>query len=164
MKNFFHIILFIIPLGVFSCFSQNNTLANELIENNQLSLLTTIANNRLPLPNGSLNISQVNQVGIDNDATVTITARRSNVLVDQKGNNNLIDVSYNVTEVSANLIQNGNDNIITETVNNPAGSVTSNLSQFGNNLEINKIGANNISNSLQINMQGADKTITIISF
>ncbi|GEQ85727.1 hypothetical protein ULMS_12350 [Patiriisocius marinistellae] len=149
--------------GSFNCFSQTNKIADELIENNQLSLLSSVVNNA-PLPNGSLNIAQVNQIGVNNDASVFVKAKKSNVFIDQRGSNNTIDVSYNVNDVSANLLQNGSNNSIIEIVNNTFGSVNSNVSQVGNNLEVNKIGSNSISNGLEVNMLGSNKTITIISF
>lgn len=163
MRNYFYIPVLFILIGTLSCFSQSSSIVNQLLESNQLSILSAITN-KAPLPSGSLNIAQINQVGLNNEATVFVAAKRSAIYVDQTGSDNLIDVAYNVYEVSADLLQNGYNNTITETVNDPLGSVNSNVTQIGNNLEVNKIGANTISNKLEINMLGSDKTITIISF
>lgn len=109
------------------------------------------------------NVVFVEQIGA-NEAIISVTSSQSKVDVYQKGDNNFVDLNYNTAEISSLVIQEGNNNVATDYVFNAQDPANTVITQYGDNLNVQKFGSNSITDGLQINMKGSNKTIIVNSF
>ncbi len=81
----------------------------------------------------------------------------------QHGDNNNIDLSINAPSITGKILQNGNSNTVLNSIYYTNMNVNVNDQQIGDNLTINRIGINSLTNKLRLVQQGSSKTITVIS-
>ncbi|MDK2773032.1 MAG: hypothetical protein KYX68_12530 [Flavobacterium sp.] len=122
--------------------------------------------------NSNLNISQeavtnyntviIQQIGNQNKNILNISSNSIDFNVIQNGDFNFIDVTKNATSISELIIQNGNNNYISE-YSIYSTNVNSQVFQNGNNNTFLSYGSNSISDNLKINVQANDKTIIVLS-
>lgn len=122
--------------------------------------------------NSNLNISQeavtnyntviIQQIGNQNKNILNISSNSIDFNVIQNGDFNFIDVTKNATSISEFIIQNGNNNYISE-YSIYSTNVNSQVFQNGNNNTFLSYGSNSISDNLKINVQANDKTIIVLS-
>ena len=105
----------------------------------------------------------INQIGYNNYINTQTTSKSSNIELNQNGDFNFIDINVSAPSITENIIQNGNNNSVTDNIYYSNLEVGLNLIQNGDNLSLNRIGANSISNRLQLVQEGSFKTITVIS-
>jgi len=125
----------------------------------QVSQENDVINNNYSLGN-SVNISQI---GFNNYINAQTKSDYSNIELVQNGDSNFIDIHVNAPKVSENIIQNGNNNTFSDITYYSNLNVEMQLIQNGDNLSLNKIGVNSLTNKLQLVQEGSFKTITIIS-
>tara|TARA_R110000772_G_scaffold107481_1_gene209852 strand:- start:750 stop:1223 length:474 start_codon:yes stop_codon:yes gene_type:complete len=104
------------------------------------------------------------QVGLNNVGNVYVKSSKALVNLSQYGNNNVVDLNYDVYQINSTIAQQGSNNSVVDYVFSPNDAVNTFITQNGNNLSVQKFGANSITNGLQINMTGSDKTIIVNSF
>lgn len=159
------IIIFILSLiQSVLCFAQTSDELNDLRIVEQLELYNVVINqvDANVTPEG--NTVLINQIGINNEVILRVTSSQSKVEVFQTGKNNFVDLNYYGTEINSLVMQDGIDNSVLDYVFSLNDPVNTFITQDGNNLHIEKFGSNSITNGLQINMTGSDKTIIINSF
>ena len=105
----------------------------------------------------------IQQIGDNNQVFSRTTSQSSNINLYQKGDFNTVSLDVNAPTIEANVVQNGNDNYVLDYIYYSNLDVKLNAVQNGNNLTINRIGVNSLSNKLQLVQEGSFKTITVIS-
>lgn len=154
----------------FSCYSQEDelNLSNLKLNTEQenFNILNNIGLYQVSPVNSVITESNnilIQQIGNYNSISSQTQSQSSDIELIQYGDNNEIDLSINAPKISGKILQNGNSNTILNSIYYTNLNVNLNAQQNGNNLTINKIGINSLSNNLQINQQGSFKSITIIS-
>ena len=112
----------------------------------------------------SSNQVYLTQVGALNTITINTQTNSSDIKVDQNGTNNNLDLNYVADHAMADMIQNGTNNQIVDYVNLPGETIDLNITQNGSNLNFNKYGSNNLTESLQFKQTGLSKTLIVRSF
>jgi hypothetical protein len=163
MRRSIIILLFLLIHSVL-CIAQKNNDLKDLNIIEQLDLFNVAINqvDASIIPKG--NRVLINQIGINNSAILNVSSSQSNVEVLQTGRNNLVDLSYYGTEINSIVKQDGIDNSVLDYVFSLNDPINTFITQDGSNLHIEKFGSNSITNGLQINMTGSDKTVIINSF
>ncbi len=105
----------------------------------------------------------ISQVGFNNYINSQTKSDFSNIELLQNGDSNSIDLLISAPTISHNIIQDGNNNSVTDAIYYSNQEVGLQLIQKGNNLSLNRIGVNSLTNKLKLTQQGSFKTITIIS-
>ena len=104
------------------------------------------------------------QAGANNVGNVYVKSSKALVNVIQRGSNNIVDLAYDVQQIQTTILQEGTNNMVVDYVFSESDAVNTFITQKGHNLSVQKFGANAITNGLQINMTGANKTIIVNSF
>lgn len=169
MKN--PLIIFFIILTSYTAFSQERegmaVSSDFTTEEEQYNFLSSINNNQLNL-NDYVPITQQNavfikQIGNFNQVISQTQSQASNLEFIQNGDFNNITLDVNAPDINARVIQNGDKNSVLDYIYYSNLDVKLNAIQNGNNLTINRIGVNSLSNKLQLVQEGSFKTITVIS-
>ena len=122
--------------------------------------------NRFNLERSSLNQQNeilIQQIGYNNTVFSQTQSQSSKIKLLQNGDFNSVYLDVNAPKIDAKIIQNGDSNIITDNIYYSNLDVKLNALQNGNNLSINRIGVNSLSNKLQLIQEGSFRTITVIS-
>lgn len=106
----------------------------------------------------------IQQVGSENTATANIRARRNSVQLFQIGNGNHSEIDVSGNEITHNLLQNGNDNLLLEYGSSPQLDLERHIIQNGNGQGVVIFGSNSLTDNLILNVQGSSKSITIRNF
>ena len=174
MKKSISLLVFVSLFSFLSAFSQiqeSSPYSSDVFQSrdnglNLLSDLTIISqvNQESSFLNQNVQNSVViNQIGFNNYINAQTQSDYSNIELYQNGNSNVIDVNVVAPSITENIIQNGNNNSVTDNIYYSNQNVKLQLIQKGDNLSLNRIGANSISNKLQLVQEGNFKTITVIS-
>lgn len=155
-------------LFLFMCvsvgFSQTDTEIDNLKAAGQLDqyakMLSQVDARPVVRPGNAVFVEQIGS----NEAIISVTSSQSNVEVFQKGNNNYVDLDYKAAEISSLVVQEGNNNTATDYVHYSQDAANTVITQYGDNLTVQKFGSNSITNGLQINMTGSDKTVIVNSY
>ena len=156
---------------LFSCvaFSQQERVSgfNSLnSEAERLNVLSHMDFNRFNLERSSLNQQNeilIQQIGYNNTVFSQTQSQSSKIELLQNGDFNSVYLDVNAPRIDAKIIQNGDSNLITDNIYYSNLDVKLNALQNGNNLSINRIGVNSLSNKLQLIQEGSFRTITVIS-
>ncbi|AXT19316.1 hypothetical protein D1817_05350 [Flavobacteriaceae bacterium] len=148
-------------------FSYNNQISNFLLLQQQQS--NSMNASMAAFRGNSANVNATNatiiqQTGVGNVIQSNATSSNTTFQYLQNGNDNFINSINSIDNVNEAVIQNGNNNRL---VNFSFGNINEanlNIIQNGNNLTFEKFGTNSITNNLQFTQQGANKTITVLSF
>ena len=105
----------------------------------------------------------IRQIGDYNRISSQTQSIYSDIDLFQLGNSNEIDLKINAPSINGKVFQNGNNNSVIDYIYYTNQDVHLNVIQNGDNLSVNRIGANSLSNKLQLVQQGSFKSITIIS-
>lgn len=165
--------LILVFLVSFCCFSQqeelNGSYTSEILNssNQGFTLLSSINSNQL-ITNDNLVSNQQNailiqQIGNNNYIYSDTQSNSSNIELIQHGDNNNIDLSINAPSITGKILQDGNSNTVLNSIYYTNMNVNVNDQQIGDNLTINRIGVNSLTNKLRLVQQGSFKTITVIS-
>ncbi|WP_106791707.1 hypothetical protein [Aquimarina sp. Aq78] len=164
-------------LGFFIFFTFSNGYAQNLKEENQLSItdqdkFITLSqvNNALSVRAESSSLSNgvnavfIQQIGTSNAVLSTIIAESSDIKIIQNGDQNLVEIKESAREIEKSIIQTGNNNSVTDFSFNPDISTNLELLQEGNNLIFERFGSNELSKNLKFKMSGDARTIIVRSF
>jgi hypothetical protein len=172
MKNQFYILLLILLVSSTIAFSQEELLTrvnsdNFISQQENLNILNNINlnqyNSASNLRTSQENAILIKQIGNYNRIYSQTQSESSDIRLVQLGDFNEIDLSINAPSINGKIIQNGNSNTVLNSIYYTNLDVSVNSLQNGNNLTINKIGINSLSNKLQLVQEGSFKTITVIS-
>lgn len=105
----------------------------------------------------------IQQIGDYNTVYSQTQSQSSNLELIQIGDFNNIQLEVNAPTINGRIIQNGNNNSVLDVIYYSNLDVGINAIQNGDNLTINRIGVNSLSNKLQLVQEGSFKTITVIS-
>ena len=168
----YNLALILVVLFSFCCFSQQEELdgySSEMLNSNNeaFTLLSSINSNQL-ITNDNLVSNQQNailiqQIGNYNRIYSQTQSNSSDIELIQYGDNNNIDLSINAPSITGKILQNGNSNTVLNSIYYTNMNVNVNDQQIGDNLTINRIGVNSLTNKLRLVQQGSFKTITVIS-
>ena len=160
--NFIILIFFIGSTG----FSQEGV-AGFNSDQERLNLLSNINFNQASLnDNASINEQNaviIQQIGDYNNVYSQTQSQSSKLELIQNGDFNNIQLEVNAPSINARVIQNGDNNTVLDNIYYSNLDVRLNAIQNGDNLSINRMGVNSLSNKLQIIQEGSFKTITVIS-
>ena len=165
------LIVFIIILTSYSAFSQERegrvVSSDFTTEEEQNNFLSSFSDNQLSLSDKALITEQnavfIEQIGNFNQVISQTQSQTSNLEFIQNGDFNNITLDVNAPDVNARVIQNGDNNTVLDYIYYSNLDVKLNAVQNGNNLTINRVGVNSLSNKLQLVQEGSFKTITVIS-
>jgi len=171
MKN--NIVLIIILL-IFNCtcFSQQGELdsySSDIFNSEQesLNLLSSLNLNQLSNDNFVLNNQEnsilIQQIGDYNTVYSKTQSSQSILILTQNGDYNNIELQVTAPTINGTVIQNGNNNSVSDNIYYSNLDVLLNVIQNGDNLSVNRIGVNSLSNKVQLVQEGRFKTITVIS-
>ena len=106
--------------------------------------------------NNASNIALIEQIGNNNVVQANNFAGTSQLLYSQQGDNNRITNQNNLnTVVTQNILQLGNNNVV-----NAINSGNLDIIQSGNGIIYEQIGTNPITNNVQIRLSGNARTVT----
>ena len=170
MKSPLNFIILIFFIGC-SAFSQKGVTGfNSSDFNSEQERLNVLSEFSFSQPglNGNASINEQNAVIIqqigDNNRVYSQTQSQSSKLeLIQNGDFNNIQLEVNAPSINARIIQNGNNNAVLDNIYYTNLDVKLNAIQSGDNLTINRLGVNSLSNKLQLIQEGSSKTITVIS-
>ena len=154
-----------------SAFSQNGVTgfnSNDFnSDHERLSVLSNININQSSL-NGNASINEQNaviiqQIGDYNTVFSQTQTPSTKLELIQNGDFNNIQFEVNAPSINARVIQNGDNNTVLDNIYYSNLDVKLNAIQNGDNLSINRMGVNSLSNKLQLIQEGSSKTITVIS-
>jgi hypothetical protein len=152
-----NIITIIIALLFFNLgYSQEEEVNYELSkvfstkENSQNILFNLSKENLNKANQANQNTILVRQIGTQNSVNTTSNSNRSTINLNQDGTNNSILLDKTADKITQFVSQNGNYNNVVDINTNYAGNINSNYVQIGNNLNITSIGANSISEKMEI--------------
>lgn len=161
-------ILFLaILFGIFSPLEAQVTDGKDLPTNPDLKdlvLFSAMDQEFAILSSEAPNQVYIQQVGQQNFSDVNVRSEESSLNLSQNGSQNFVNLSVNVHKVYGNVIQSGDNNFYTESTYGPSQQVTLNLEQNGDNLYLERYGANSIGNKLNLKMTGDNKTIIVRNF
>lgn len=106
----------------------------------------------------------IEQIGDNNDINSNVSAQETTIVHQQKGNNNHINIDVGVKELEQSIFQNGNSNHVVERVYNTNAINQFYVEQNGNNLVLEKYGTNSLSDKIKVSMKGKGTTIIIRNF
>jgi len=157
----------------FCCFSQQdglNEYSSEILnsENEFINILNSVSLTQISPIENSVSNQQGNdilirQIGDYNRVFSQTQSSSSSLELLQYGNSNEIDLVINAPSINGTVLQNGNNNSVLDNIYYTNQNVELNVIQNGNNLSLNRIGVNSLTNKLQLVQEGSFKSITIIS-
>ncbi|NNL16163.1 MAG: hypothetical protein HKO81_05940 [Flavobacteriaceae bacterium] len=169
----YNLALMFVVLYSFCCFSQQEGIYNEYgseilnSDSNLVNVLNTVALTQINSIENSVsnqgNDLIIRQIGDYNRVFSQNQSSSSNLKLSQYGNYNEIDLIINAPSIKGSILQNGNNNSVLDNIYYTNQNVEMNVIQNGNNLSLNRIGVNSLTNKLQLVQEGSFKTITIIS-
>ncbi len=174
MKVQFNILFLVLFIG-FSSFAQEeikSEYSSDVFnsEHNGLNLLSSvntagqedITQSRI-YARAENNLVLIKQIGDFNVINTNTQSQSSNIELLQKGDLNSINIVVNAPSIETDIRQNGNNNSVIDNIYYTNLDVSLKLIQNGDNLSLNRIGVNSLSNKIQLLQEGNNKTITVIS-
>lgn len=137
VKKLFYLITF---LGCFSSFGQEITPATQ--------------------NDGVL----IQQVGNGNIVSSKVASKATRLKINQEGDLNYLNSSYNTKSLDHSIQQNGNNNKVFDFQFDPNQENSLNLIQNANNAHFERFGTNSIGNKMKVHMGGNTKTIIVRNF
>lgn len=170
MKSPLFLILFIFVIS-YTAFSQEeasiiNISSDLSTEEEQYNVLNSFNYNQLFNDKALINQQNavfIQQIGNFNRVFSQTQTQSSNLELVQNGDYNSILLDVNAPNLDASIHQNGDNNLVLDYIYYSNLDVKLNALQKGNNLTINRVGVNSLSNKLQLVQEGSFKSITIIS-
>ena len=151
----------------YTAFSQGEIATNFSTENERFNVLSTMEFNQQAnlssSPVNQRNTVFIQQIGNNNRVYSQTQSQASRINLYQNGDFNRVEINADAPSLDTFVIQNGNNNYVLDNVYYSNLEVKLNAIQNGNNLSINRIGVNSLSNKLQLVQEGSFKTITVIS-
>lgn len=170
MKNRIIILILIlfISCNAFSQEETENSYRSEVFKSEQESLnfLSNTYINQVSFESRVLNQQNsvlIQQIGYNNKIYALSATQSSNLELYQNGDNNDINLNVNSISLDAKVLQNGNNNKVLDNIYYSNLDVKLQAIQDGDNLTINRIGVNSLTNKIQLVQKGSFKTITVIS-
>ncbi len=106
---------------------------------------------------------QIQQIGDLNKVKANLQSNDTKVSVDQKGNVNELLLDKKAKTITQNVIQQGNNNKISDFTLNTNHNVNMDMIQKGNNQNIQNIGTNSLSKNMKITQTGNGASIILIN-
>ena len=166
---FFLIALFSFQLSIAQTYTNDKVDDRARVENENIARgifanfgVDNSANSRNSTIDG--NSVFLKQIGEFNTFSVATSTVASDINVLQIGNGNDVTLKYKANTAVADLVQNGNDNRISDFVSNGNIDISLDLTQEGNGLIFERDGANDLTRSLKFIQTEASPKLIIRSF
>jgi len=105
----------------------------------------------------------IQQIGDFNKFNATLQANQTNISVGQNGDGNELLIDKTAKSITQNVIQQGDNNKITDFTLNTSYNVNTEMIQNGDNQNIQNIGTNSISRNMKISQKGNGASLIIIN-
>lgn len=116
--------------------------------------------NDIQVNNNNVNIQQIGNYNVIN---ANVVSDNSNLLLIQNGLNNTLNIDKTANEITQKITQLGNNNTISDLTYFSTYKVNMEMSQNGNNQNIQNIGTNSLSKDMKISQTGNGTSIIIIN-
>lgn len=166
MKNLFLIVLFIAGTALGQTYVDEKPVVNNTSlqsTNSQLNLATT-QNQSTSSQFVNQNTVFIEQVGSNNSAMASISSNDSQVVIFQDGTNNTTDLNLSADRIRNNIVQIGNSNQVFDYSTHGAQVHEATVLQNGNYNTTISVGANSISERMQINQTGNGSSVFVLHF
>lgn len=104
------------------------------------------------------------QIGMDNAAVIVSSSEVSDIRVAQNGRDNQVYFQASASRIETSLLQNGNNHGIYYSNPFNMDSHKSQITQQGNNQNIEWYGGNTISEKMEVSMQGASQSLIVRNY
>jgi len=128
-----------------------------------LSVVSTIDKKSLDALNNLPSGVMIQQIGDFNIVNANLKASETKVSVRQNGNWNELLLDKTAKTITQNIVQQGDNNKITDFTLYTKYDVNTEMIQNGNNQNINSIGTNSISKNMKITQTGNGASIILIN-
>ncbi len=106
---------------------------------------------------------QIQQIGDFNKVYAALKSNDTKVAVDQNGNNNLLNLDKNAKTITQSVIQQGDNNKISDFTLYTNYNINMEMIQKGDNQNIQNIGTNSLSKNMKITQTGNGASIILIN-
>lgn len=106
---------------------------------------------------------QIQQIGDFNIANALLKSNETKVEVTQNGNNNQLLLNKTAKTITQNIVQQGNNNKISDFTLQTNYNVNMEMNQKGNNQNIQNIGTNSLSKNMKITQTGNGASVILIN-
>ncbi|GGI58175.1 hypothetical protein [Winogradskyella haliclonae] len=118
-----------------------------------------------PTQQSGNNVVMIQQIGFNNNVISNVSSKGiSDISHLQSGNDNFINSTSTVNNVSEQIFQSGNNNKVTNFTFGNVDSASLNILQNGNNLTVERFGTNSQTNKMSIKLLGNSQSVIIRSF
>lgn len=146
---------------VSNIYTYRETVSNYL----QISQINSRGNQRNRSVNqNNRNISIIQQVGDANRALTNTVSGLSDIQYLQVGNENTINSFNSTFNATERIIQNGQNNSVSNFSFGTVNNANLNVTQNGNNLKFKKFGTNAQTNGIKFKFSGNNQNVTVRSF
>ena len=165
-------ILFVVSFG-FAQEENNEVSEINILNEKQKNLNLLTSGDFVKTPNSAnraysqRNNVIISQIGVNNDAQVSVNSLEnlnSEIDLYQQGNQNHIKLDVNAASYKANVEQIGNNNYAIDNIYQSNRDVEFNVTQYGDNLSIERYGVNSKTSEMQISQQKNSPSVIIRSF
>jgi len=126
--------------------------------------ITTASANTTAQTNGGSNSVFIEQVGFGNVVSAQIISDNSQIFIMQDGFYNVTDLLLKAQNITQNINQIGNSNLVLDYSMHGAVNHQVGVNQIGNYNTTISAGRNSISERLQVNQQGTGSTVHVIHY
>jgi len=128
-----------------------------------LSVVSSMSKKSPEMFNNQSSTVLIQQIGDFNRFNANLQANETNVSVGQNGNGNELFIDKAAKSITQNVIQQGDNNKITDFTLNTSYDVNTEMFQNGDNQSIQNIGTNSISKNMKITQKGNGASIIVIN-
>ena len=132
-------------------------------EENTLFVISNFSDELKNIQIENTNNVNIQQIGNYNVINANVVSENSNLLLQQNGLNNTINFNKTANEINQTITQLGNNNTVTDLTFFSNYKVNMEMSQTGNNQNIQNIGTNSLSKDMKISQSGNGTSIIIIN-
>ena len=151
------------PKGITNLNNNNRNRQNQLLIN-QIETMSISQSQLNNFANNTSNTVVIQQIGDGNSAVSNRNSQTSSISYFQNGNANVIESISFIPNTTENLIQNGNNNRLTNFSFGNVESTSLQVLQNGNNQSFQKFGSNNLTNTMTFRITGDNQTVIVRSF
>lgn len=106
---------------------------------------------------------QIQQIGAYNTVNAALRSNETKVVVDQNGEHNKLFLDKNAKTITQSIVQQGNNNKISDFTLKTNYNVNMEMIQKGDNQNIQSIGTNSLSKNMKITQTGNGASVILIN-